>query len=183
MFLKHPYFFPCELTGGYNKQGCASNGGVDSIIAINLANILSYTLSPDGSEVTAMALVIGKQGYEITPDRAHIFANQDPVRNRANNSYAVPQTVMLDLPDDELDTQELTTTLGKGFFLFIVRYSNGKNRVFGLVNGMTLDTEANTSGQEYEDKNGSVLNFTGKELLKAPLVSNLIADALLEPAS
>lgn len=173
----------CELTAGYSKQACASNGGVDAIVVLNYANLASYTLDAAESEITAISTEIGTKAYKITPDLESASATQTPTRSRENNTYMVAQTVMCMLKDDEIETQDLTSILGKGFFLVIVMQSNGKNRVFGLYNGMTLDTEENVTGQVYEDMNGSTLNFVGKELIKAPTIATALVDAIQIPAS
>lgn len=172
----------CELTAGYSKQACASNGGVDALVIANMANIASYTLDAAESEITAISTESGTQAFKITPDQESASATQTPTRSRENNSYMVAQTVMAILKDDEVETQDLSNILGKGFFLVIVMQSNGKNRAFGLFNGMVLDTEENVTGQVYEDLNGSTMNFVGKELIKAPLIETTLVDAILTPA-
>ena len=87
------------------------------------------------------------------------------------------------LKDDELTTQELNAILLTGFFVIVVMYANGKNRVFGIENGMTAESIETVSGQKFEDMNGSTLNFTGKELAMPPMISTVKAEALLVPAS
>lgn len=176
---------PCEITSGHSKQNCPNNGGIDAYVIINHENIDqdSIVLSATEAEVTAMVSILGKKAYTFTPDKESASYTQTPTRSRENNSYMVVMALLMMLKDDVLATQESTMDLGKGFFLIIARQSNGLNRVFGLFNGMTMDTEENVSGQLYEDMNGSTMNFMGKELGKAPLVSDAIVDQLLIPPS
>lgn len=173
----------CELTAGYTKQGCTNGGGIDALVVVNHENINELTLDADKLNVDTLTLKDGKQAYKITPDMESSSATQTPTRNREGNSYMVAQTIMAILKDDEEATQKLTNELGKGFYLVGVMQSNGKNRLFGVKNGVTLETEENVTGQLYEDLNGSTLNFVGKEKDKAPLVSTALLDAILIPAS
>ena len=173
----------CELTGGYTKQGCTNGGGIDALVVVNHENINELTLDSDKLNVETLTLNDGKRAYKITPDLDSASATQTPTRSRENNSYMVAQTIMTILKDDEEATQKMTNELGKGFYLVGVMQSNGKNRLFGVKNGLVLDTEENVTGQLYDDLNGSTINFTGKEKDKAPLVSTALLDAILIPAS
>lgn len=176
----------CELTTGYTKNNCATIGGVKSIIVFNhehLTNGGSYTLDAAESTLDSFALATGEQGYRISCDKESIAGNQTPTRSRENNTLMIPQTILAILKDDDVETQDLTNILAKGFFGVVVEYKNGNNRLFGLKTGMTLDTEENVSGQLYEDMNGSTLNFIGKEDIKAPIVTESQITALLAPAS
>ena len=177
---------PCELTGGYTKQNCANNGGVKSVIFFNHEHLVAgtYTFDDDTtkSEIATLVLATGTQGYRVLTDKESSFATQTPTRTRDNNSYMVVQALTAMLKDDAKATQELTSILGNGFFGAVIEQENGLNRILGLNNGLTLDTEENATGQLFEDMNGSTLNFLGKELFKAPIVPDSIITTLLAPA-
>ncbi len=174
----------CELTTGYTKQNCANVGGIKSVIFFNYEHLDAgtYTLDASESSIATMVLDSGEQGYRIKTDKESSFATQNPTRSRDNNSYMVAQVLTTVLKDDTVETQELSSILGKGFFGAVIEQENGLNRVLGLSKGLTLDTEENATGQLFEDLNGSTMNFSGKEIIKAPLVSDVIVAALLSPA-
>lgn len=174
----------CELTTGYTKQNCANVGGIKSVIFFNYEHLEngSYTLDANESSIATLVLDTGEQGYRVKTDKESSFATQTPTRSRDNNSYMVAQVLTTVLKDDTVETQELSSILGKGFFGAVIEQENGLNRVLGLSKGLTLDTEENATGQLFEDLNGSTMNFSGKEIIKAPLVSDVIVAALLSPA-
>lgn len=175
----------CELTAGYTKQNCKNVAGIKSVIFFNYIHLENgaYTLDANGSSVDTFALANGEKGYRVKTDKESSFATQTPTGNRENNSYMVMQALTCILKDDTVETQELTSILGTGYFGAVVEQENGLNRVFGLSKAISLDTEENTFGQLMEDLNGSTLNFSGKELVKAPLISDVLVTALLAPAS
>ena len=176
----------CEVTSGYTKGACVNTGGVDAVVVINLNDISTITpptLTAGGQEIDTITLKDGKKGFKYTLDQESASATQTPTRSRENNSFFVAQSLMMMLKDDDLATQEAIDPLGRGFFVMITMQANGKNRVYGLNTGVTLDTEENTTGQAYADMNGSTLNFVGKETKRAPLVSTDKVNTLLIPAS
>jgi hypothetical protein len=141
------------------------------------------TLTADGDEIDTMTMVAGTKLHKLEFDMESSMAGFTPTGNRDNNSLMIPLTVMGIVKDDEIDTQALTRVLMKGYHIIIAAYANGKFRVFGYQNGMSIETIAWASGQRYEDMNGATLNWVGKELIQPPLISAAKAAALLVPTS
>ena len=87
------------------------------------------------------------------------------------------------LKDDELTTEQLVSVLSSANLTVVAEYRNGKNKVFGLVNGMSLTTATMVSGQNGGDLNGNTLTFSGEEDSIAPHISNsLVAQMLVFPS-
>jgi hypothetical protein len=166
----------CEIANGYTKPPCANRGGISSIVAINVQNIL---LDVTNDTVTAITTQTAP-AYRIQVDINSGFANQDPTSNRDNNSTVYTQSVMVMLKDDEKTTDQLAAILSEGYFLVVVEYRNGKKKVFGLKNGLFNGGSTGASGQAGGDLNGWTINLNGEEDAIAPhisdsLVTNMIA--------
>lgn len=173
----------CELEQGYDKQNCANNGAITAWSFANKENLQGYTLEDNGQEIDTITMVTGKKMFKINLDVESSTAGFTPTRSRENNSAMIALSAMMIIKDDELDSQILWDQLLRGFFVGIAHYANGKNRVFGIENALTIETIEALSGQKFEDLNGGTLNFIGKELSMPPLISDAKAAALLIPTS
>jgi len=162
----------CELTSGFTKPACASFGGTKSLVVMNTENI--DTLAVTNNEVTTFSILSGKSAFRITPDMASIDFTETATRSRENNSLFFASTCTLILKDDSQATRDLVDLISKGFLTVIQEKENGKNVVYGAVNGMVADTSALATGNNYEDMNGVTITLTGKESSIAPsiLVAN-----------
>ena len=170
----------CELSAGFTKSACASFGGTKSVVVYNTENLNTYTLS--SNVLSALSLKTGKQGFRISPDMASIDFTETPTRSRENNSIFFASTCAITLKDDSQATRDLVDLISKGFITVVQEKENGNNLVYGLVNGMTVETSAITTGMNYEDLNGVVINLVGKETSIAPSVDDTIVGTLLTPA-
>jgi hypothetical protein len=170
----------CELSAGFTKSACASFGGTKSVVVYNTENLNTYTLA--SNVLSALSLQSGKQGYRISPDMASIDFTETPTRSRENNSIFFASTCAITLKDDSQATRDLVDLISKGFVTVVQEKENGNNLVYGLVNGMTVETSAITTGMNYEDLNGVVINLVGKETSIAPSVDDTIVGTLLTPA-
>jgi hypothetical protein len=113
-------------------------------------------------------------------------ATETTTKNRQNNSTFHAQTAMIQFKEDTDTVVSLVENSAKGFFVIFVKKATAGTatwRVYGLVNGMTLETAEGVMGQLYEDLRGHTLNFVGKELAKAPSIAENLVTALLVPAS
>lgn len=170
----------CELSAGFTKSACASFGGTKSVVVYNTENLNTYTLA--SNVLSALSLQSGKQGYRISPDMASIDFTETPTRSRENNSIFFASTCAITLKDDSQATRDLVDLISKGFVTVVQEKENGNNLVYGLVNGMSVETTSITTGMNYEDLNGSVINLVGKETSIAPSVDDTIVGTLLIPA-
>ena len=170
----------CELSAGFTKSACASFGGTKSVVVYNTENLNTYTNT--ANVLTALSLQTGKQGFRISPDMASIDFTETPTRSRENNSIFFASTCAITLKDDSQATRDLVDLISKGFVTVVQEKENGNNLVYGLVNGMTVETTSITTGMNFEDLNGSVINLVGKETSIAPSVDDTIVGTLLIPA-
>lgn len=167
----------CELSAGFTKSACASFGGTKSVVVFNTENIDTYTVS--SNVVSALSLTAPAVGYRISPDMASIDFTETPTRSRENNSIFFASTCAITLKDDSQATRDLVDAISKGFITVIQEKENGNNLVYGAVNGMTVETSAITTGMNYEDLNGVVINLVGKETSIAPSVDDTIIAGIL----
>jgi len=167
----------CELTTGYTKPACASNGGTKSVVVYNTENKDTATVS--ANVVSALSLVATKTGFRISPDMASIDFTETPTRSRENNSIFFASTCAITLKDDTQATRDLVDLISRGFITVIQEKENGKNLVYGLENGMTVETSAITTGMNYEDLNGVVINLVGKETSIAPSIDDTLIAGIL----
>lgn len=167
----------CELTTGFTKSACASFGGTKSVVVYNTENLDTYTLT--GNVISTLSLTAPAVAYRISPDMASIDFTETPTRSRENNSIFFASTCAITLKDDSQETRDLVDLISKGFITVIQEKENGNNLVYGLSNGMTVETSAITTGMNYEDLNGVVINLVGKETSIAPSVDDTIISALI----
>ncbi len=155
-----------EITTGYAKPTCANRGGLAYLTIINQGDV-TFT-------VTNGLATIGSQtqaGYRVALDINSGFANSVPTASRDNNSSINVQTVMAMLKSSGLATDQYVDKLANGFFTIIATDRNGRNKIYGLNNGMFCTTHNGGSGQAGGDMNGWTLNFTGEEDTVPPHIS------------
>lgn len=167
----------CELSAGYTKDDCASTGGTKSVTVFNTEKKDTYTVS--ANVVTALTLTAPAVAYKVTPDMASIDFTETVTRSRENNSIFFGSTCAITLKSDSQETRDFVDAISKGFITVIQEKENGNNLVYGAVNGMTVETSAITTGMNYEDLNGVVINLVGKETSIAPSIDDTIISALL----
>lgn len=173
----------CDLST-WVKQACADNGGIDEFIVYEIEDRDSITIA--NGVVTALTMVIGKKAFKWTPDMESATAGETTTRSRENNSVMHSQTATITFKDDLDATVSLVEAVSKGFVGVIIKKSDPDSAVYrhlGVLNGMTIETAEGVQGQLYEDLRGHTLNFVGKELAKAPSISDTIVDSILVPAS
>jgi hypothetical protein len=82
--------------------------------------------------------------------------------------------------DDELATDQAMDLFVQGYYAIIVEMRNGKVKLLGAENGLTVTTIEMTSGQAGTDLTGSTLNMEGDENTVAPVIADAaIITALL----
>lgn len=171
----------CDITAG-KSRGCRTGfGGADYFVVVQKEHISTYAVV--GQALDSISLVSGKQGWKIEVEEETSNAQAVGTGNRQNNTYVSVQTVTIANGDYADATRQLEDEISQNELVIFVAYSDGTNKVFGLENGMMLDTATHNSGTAHEDKNGTDWVFSGKEK-KAPYsVSTAIMEALLDVAS
>lgn len=171
-----------DLTSGYTL-GCREGmGGVHYVIAIQLEHIDSYTKT-DG-EITDITLTNGNRGWKIEQEEELAMFERNPVGNRANGTYRVPETLQLVMNDSTKETRNLINLLSQHRLVFVVKENNGTFSLAGEERGLMLGDGTGSTGTAKEDRNGfETLPFTGVEAELPPVVDSTIVDGLLVPAS
>lgn len=165
----------CELTAGYTKPFCASNGGTKAFVVYNLENRETFSIASGAVDTITMAT--GKQAFRLSPDMASIEVTETATRSRENNSLMYELTASIILKDDTPETRTLVDLMARGFLGLIQEKENGVNVHYGAEYGVTVSTAESVTGLNFEDLNGTTINFTGKEKAQAPSIT----DALISP--
>jgi hypothetical protein len=176
----------CEVTSGYGK-GCDSVGGVKTWYWFSLrdsAGESNYATEPtivDGA-VTAIALKAGKYAYPLNVEMETSSFQDTRIGERTNSAYARSQTATIILHGNTASMIDQLETGAKGRVVMIAEMNDGTYELAFMTNGgMIVDDR--TTGTAMEDLNGNTLTITGKEFRKAPKISSVLVQALLEPAS
>lgn len=176
----------CETTSGYTKK-CDSIGGVKTWYWFSLRDsngVSNYATAPtvvDGA-VTAISLRAGKYAYPLNVEMETSSAQDTRSGERANSAYARTQTATIILHGNTAEMIDMLDTSGRGRVVLIAEMNDGTFELFFKDNGgMIVDDRA--TGTAMEDLNGNTLTITGKEPNKAPKISSVLVQSLLEPAS
>lgn len=171
----------CEITTGYTKPLCRSVGGLKQFIIYNLENRSTYTRT--NNTISAITMDAGKEAYLFDVEMELSSVQEVGTGSRAENTYFYATTATIVLTDKTQGNIDLLALLGQGRLGVIGVYENGLARHFGLINGMMVDTETDSSGTEYGNRNGHEIVLSCKEVSKAPTITLNLAEALLVPAS
>lgn len=172
----------------YTKPCDAENGGVEAVVVAKWCDIDYSSATISDGEITALDMNAAVKAVTWTPDLEQAFANDNATGTRTNNSYFKTHILNVKFTDDDDDTAKLAEDAGRTNIVAFVKYAQpvgetAKYKVFGFVNGLRLTTGEAGTGQLYDDGRGHTLNFEGKELTRALVISDTIVDALLIPSS
>lgn len=156
-----------EITSGYTKRNCRSIAGVKSFIPIDMQNIKTFTTDDAG---TITALSTRRPCFRFTLDVNSSSFTQTPTGDRANGSYMIAQGLTAIFKDDELSTEQSMENLVQGYYAVLVELRNGKRKLLGALNGMTVTTIEMASGQAGTDLNGATLTMEGDEANVASII-------------
>ena len=170
----------CPLPAGYTLGCRDSQGGVEEVIAIEIANIESVTTT--AGEVTAITMATGTQGWKLEQEQATAMFEDNPIGDRANGTYRAEQNLTLVFNDRAKETRNLVNLLAKNRLCFVVKENTGRYSFAGLERGLMLADGTAGTGTAHADRNGFTLPFTGVERELSPTVDSSIVAALLTPA-
>ena len=166
-----------EITSGYSKRNCRAIAGVKSFIPVDMSNIDTYTTDGAG---TVTALTSHRTCFRYSLDVNSSSYTQTPTGDRANGAYNIVQAFTAIFKDDELATDQAMDLFVQGYYAIIVEMRNGKVKLLGAENGLTVTTIEMTSGQAGTDLTGSTISMEGDENLVAPVIADAaIITALL----
>lgn len=166
-----------EITSGYSKRNCRAIAGVKSFIPIDMSNIDTYTTDGAG---TVTALTSHRTCFRYSLDVNSSSYTQTPTGDRANGAYNIVQAFTAIFKDDELATDQAMDLFVQGYYAIIVEMRNGKVKLLGAENGLTVTTIEMTSGLAGTDLTGSTISMEGDENTVAPVIADAaIITALL----
>ncbi len=169
----------CEILAGYDKL-CDNTGGVETWYIGSVKNIDEVTVT--AGAVTSITMKNGKYVYPFNIEMETAFFNDTAIGERANGAYAREQSATAVLHGNTAEMIVNIEEIAKDRTFWIAKLNDGTFEVLFLENGAkVLDDRA--SGTAYEDMNGTTLTASGKEKKKAPKISSVLVEALLEPVS
>ncbi len=169
----------CEILAGFEKI-CDTAGGVAKAYGWSTTETDTLTFA-DGT-ITALTLNSGKYAYPINFEIETSTYTDTAIGERANSSYGREQAASIMLAGNTAAMIANIEDIAKGRTTIAFELNDGTCEVLFLENGAKLLDERNV-GTAYTDRNGTTLNFAGREKSKACKVSSAIILALLEPAS
>lgn len=169
----------CALTSDYSFGCDKSVGGVKTFYIIELENIASITES--SGIVTTITKVTGKKfrTYQLVLETSS--TTETITGNRQNGTLYYAQAAVLVINRQQVAVRNEILLLAKNNLVFVAEDNIGDYRLYGRVNGLTLNSGDVTSGTAWGDRNGYTLNFTGNEEELAPFVDDSVISTLTTP--
>lgn len=160
----------------------------------NRGGIFSITFVPcDGIEFTytdnlVTAMTQTKVAKTIDLDINSGSFKSDSIGERETMSIEYNESCEFTVKDDELLTSRILQSLAKGLHIAIVRYANGKNKIYGAggsetstgavaPNGMLFNT-SDDSGVNGSDLNGTIVTGSATSGDIPPHISNTDVDTI-----
>lgn len=171
----------CALTQGYVLDCRDSVGGSKEFHIIELANIASFTLT--AGVVSALTKVTAKQFYKYAQVKQTSECDEVLTTNEENGTVYSKQTVKIVLNKRQATVRNEIMLLSKNRLVIVEIDRNGSAWIYGLTNGMLLESGAAKGGKAMGDRNGYELQFGGMEPELAYLVDPTVVTALETPGT
>ena len=167
----------CELTTGVSL-GCRDNaGGVKEFYIANIP-ATGLGITQDGTGIVT-AIAAGATYFKYVPRKKTGMWQDEITVNDQNGTVFYSQTATIPLTKMEQAKRNEVMLLAKANLSIIVKDQNDKYWLLGQDNGITLATSQASSGTDYGDRNGYVLNFEGAEPEASPEVQYAAFSALV----
>ncbi|MFT3679427.1 MAG: hypothetical protein QM791_04090 [Ferruginibacter sp.] len=160
----------CALTQDYSFGCDFGAGGVyKDCYLIELENV-SATPESSGT-VTSVTKVTGKifRKYQLVKETASF--DETIGGNQQNGTIFYDQKGVIIINKQSVQMRNEIMLLAKNRLVVIARDNNGLWKLYGREQGLQLLDGSITTGVQFTDRNGYVLNFTSKEREPAPFVS------------
>ena len=171
----------CALTQDYSFGCSVGTGGTKEVWLIELGNIISVTES--SGTLTAVTKATGTifRKYQLVQETANF--QEDIVGNRQNGTIYYDQKGTIVLNKQNVAVRNEILLLAMNYLVMIIHDNNDTYRLLGRQFGLRLETGSATTGTAWGDRNGSTLNFTGKEPQLAPFVDPAVIATLQTPGT
>lgn len=162
-----------EIIDNISRACSRGRGGILSIVAIPCDGIeFTYT----ENLVTALTQTKVAKTISLDINSGKAMSTQEGDRTTFNSTYK--EQVEFTVKDDELLTDRIIASLTGGLHTYIVRYANGKNKIYGAENGMYANSTSD-SGTEGTELNGTVVTATAESGNIPPHISNTDVDTIV----
>lgn len=166
----------CALTQDYSFGCDVGTGGAKELYLIELGNVTTMTEST--GTITAITKAAGKifRKYQLVQETANF--EEGIVGNRQNGTIYYDQKGTIVLNKQQVAVRNEIMLLARNNLIVVVKDNNDTYRLYGRVYGLRIETGSATTGTAWGDRNGYVLNFTGKEPELAPFVQDTVIATL-----
>jgi hypothetical protein len=174
----------CALTTDY-LFGCdTGSGGIKECYLMELENLQRPAVGYAGEAVgliTAIPKVATKvwRKYQLVLDTASF--DEDIVGSRVNGTLYYSQKGTIIINKQNVAVRNELLLLAKNRLSIITKDNNEAYKMYGIQNGMMLETGGVSSGVAWGDRNGYTLNFTGKEFQLSAFVADAVIATLTVP--
>lgn len=152
---------PCALTAGYTFD-CRDNlGGAKELKVIEVANVVSMTLT--AGVITAVANAEGKRWWKYRPAKDTAYGKSTLTTNVQNGTTYFAQEVGLAINKMQTAVRIELGNMARNQLYIVIKDANGKNWLYGYSNGMDNSGGESGTGTGPGDRNGYSLTFTGQE--------------------
>ena len=169
----------CALTQDFILDCRDSVGGLKVLYLIELGNITSVTES--SGTLTNITKATGKifRKYQLELDTSTF--EEDLTGNRQNGTLYVKQTGTIILNKQQVSVRNELLLLGKNRLVAVGVDNNGLQKIYGLTQGLMLNTAKATLGTNWGDRNGYTLALESQEPTMAQFVSDTVLATLQTP--
>lgn len=162
----------CIYSNGWDlADNCLDNiGGVQNFLISNYSGGTTYEYDTEG-------VITGSTGgaatwYEIEQRRETANFSQTHALNIQNGTNVYTQNASMTFHKYQASVRDLVYTMAQTETNIIVLTQEGKYFLLGQANGMNAISSEGGSGQSFEDMNGMMVTFEGKEKTPAREVSS-----------
>lgn len=166
----------CALTSDY-LFGCdVGTGGTKEVWLIEFNNVTSVTES--SGNLTAITKAAGKifRKYQLVRETANF--EEAIVGSIPNGTIFYDQKGTIVINKQNIAVRNEIILLARNYLIAVIHDQNDTYRLFGRINGLRLESGTISTGTAWGDRNGYVLNLTGKEPDPAPFVDSTVIATL-----
>jgi len=186
----------CTLSGGYSTDSCGpSNGGTKSLGIMIHDKSKDYKIQETGAVAADPVAGHNDTGLvlrKIEQEMETAVVTETMAADRKTNTRSFSTSIQVTIPyssllADNVAIDSFVEEVTKSNMVISVEDNSGVTKLYGCQNGMRATASDGGPGTVFEDLNGVVITFTGKESTRAPFIGyNLTpaggADAYVIPS-
>lgn len=170
----------CTLNGGYSAETCSpSNGGTKVLGMMPHDKSADYHIADDTNpvegQVVAHNATAASTLEKFEQEMETAVVTETMAADRKTNTRTYSSSIQITIPYVGNETENtaidaIVEEVTKGNLVISVTDNSGVTRLYGGENGLRATTSEVGPGTAFEDLNGIVITFTGKESKKAPVL-------------